>query len=68
MIHVGEAVKACALCHNVTPISDNDTQNGAVCGSNSEAESSRRTSVEQQGVTYQASSPDEVRHANYLTD
>ena len=48
---IHEAVKAIALCHNVTPVYE-DTEEG------------EDTEADQQGsqeVSYQASSPDEVR-------
>lgn len=55
---VWEAVKALALCHNVTPVYDNKTN---------EVESkrgspSKRIEIEseKEEVTYQASSPDEI--------
>lgn len=49
---IHEAVKAIALCHNVTPVYE-DTEEG------------EETEADQQGqqeVSYQASSPDEVGH------
>ena len=68
MVRVSEAVKACALCHNVTPVSPDSTEvtiNQALDDGDSEEEnemSSSETALEgQQDVVYQASSPDEVR-------
>ena len=52
---VSEAVKAIALCHNVTPVYD------AVDASDSEQSDTEADQQSQQRVTYQASSPDEVR-------
>ncbi|XP_055713662.1 probable phospholipid-transporting ATPase IIA isoform X2 [Phlebotomus papatasi] len=54
-----EAVKALALCHNVTPVYDGDSKHG-----NSEKDSPNR-SIDIEGpakreVVYQASSPDEI--------
>jgi phospholipid-translocating ATPase len=52
MTRVAEAVKALALCHNVTPVQDDNEDEDAV-----EADRNRSQS---RNVTYQASSPDEV--------
>lgn len=56
---VWEAVKALALCHNVTPVYDTDTNDKNTKASGSP---SRSVSIEteKQEVTYQASSPDEI--------
>lgn len=48
---VWEAVKALALCHNVTPVYEDDTGNGG---------NSMAIDLDQQEVVYQASSPDEI--------
>ncbi|XP_074644613.1 putative phospholipid-transporting ATPase IIB isoform X2 [Tubulanus polymorphus] len=50
---VSEAVKAIALCHNVTPVYEEDEEGG----NDSEIEADQQN---QKRVTYQASSPDEV--------
>ena len=49
---VGEAIKALALCHNVTPVYEDD--------SNPPTEDAEVDIHARQNVTYQASSPDEV--------
>ncbi|CAL4060980.1 unnamed protein product, partial [Meganyctiphanes norvegica] len=49
---VGEAVKAIALCHNVTPVYEN--------GANSAMDEAEADIQAMQNVTYQAASPDEV--------
>lgn len=51
---VSEAVKALALCHNVTPVYEN------VEGSDTEQSDTEADQQSQQHVVYQASSPDEV--------
>jgi phospholipid-translocating ATPase len=69
MVRVSEAVKACALCHNVTPVSQDSTEvtiSSDILDDNdsdedTENEIPRNTANEgQQEVVYQASSPDEV--------
>ena len=67
-----EAVKAIALCHNVTPVSDNNSDRGVArsesvtsdememdifSGPDRESSGTSRT---KRAITYQASSPDEV--------
>lgn len=54
---VSEAVKALALCHNVTPVYEN------VEGSDTEQSDTEADQQSQQHVVYQASSPDEVFHS-----
>lgn len=54
MTRVVEAVRAIALCHNVTPVFD-ESQNSDVKSEDTEADQQLK-----QRVTYQASSPDEV--------
>jgi len=51
---VYEAVKALALCHNVTPVCE------SALGSDGEQSDTEADQSIQQKVTYQASSPDEV--------
>ena len=61
LTRIGEAVKALALCHNVTPVfeeEDEDT-NGDVDDDGAAAEGQRRRKKDAP-VTYQAASPDEV--------
>lgn len=55
---VWEAVKALALCHNVTPVYDNKTNEVE----NKRGSPSKRIEIEndKEEVTYQASSPDEI--------
>jgi len=50
-----DAVKAIALCHNVTPVYESEEQND-----DEEYELTEADQQSQQQVTYQASSPDEV--------
>ena len=50
---VFEAVRAIALCHNVTPVYDEDENSEA-------AQAPEADQHSQQAVSYQASSPDEV--------
>lgn len=63
---VWEAVKALALCHNVTPVYDNDNNKGATSnGSDSKRGSPTKSiqiddTIKDEAVTYQASSPDEI--------
>ena len=52
---VHEAIKAIALCHNVTPVFEQSDANES-----SEIEADQQN---EQQVTYQASSPDEVRYS-----
>lgn len=49
---VWEAVKALALCHNVTPVYEDESSSGASGGTSID--------IDQQEVVYQASSPDEI--------
>lgn len=68
---VQEAVKAIALCHNVTPVADNgDTTATRVESASEDMEMNIFSGPDQQAapstrkkssMTYQASSPDEVR-------
>ena len=51
---VHEAVKAIALCHNVTPVYEEGE-------GEEECEETEADQQNQQSVSYQASSPDEVR-------
>jgi phospholipid-translocating ATPase len=55
---VWEAVKALALCHNVTPVYDNKTNEVE----NKRGSPTKRIEIEndKEEVTYQASSPDEI--------
>jgi phospholipid-translocating ATPase len=55
---VVDAVKALALCHNVTPVYE-DVEDGA----SSETEADQQIKQE---VTYQASSPDEVSCMDFI--
>lgn len=58
---VWEAVKALALCHNVTPVYDNNKLSDNPRGSGSPTKSISIESKEPcEEVTYQASSPDEI--------
>ena len=54
LTRVVEAVRAVALCHNVTPVYEN-SGSSEVCGDDTEADQQFN-----QRVSYQASSPDEV--------
>lgn len=54
LTRVVEAVRAIALCHNVTPVFEEST-NGDIKNDDTEADQQLK-----QKVTYQASSPDEV--------
>lgn len=58
---VWEAVRALALCHNVTPVYDNDTnqKNQSDSKRNSPTKSVKINTTPDE-VTYQASSPDEI--------
>ena len=56
---VHEAVKAIALCHNVTPVLEDD--DAAPGGESYEIEADQEVNDH---VVYQASSPDEVRKNN----
>jgi phospholipid-translocating ATPase len=56
LTRVFEAVRAIALCHNVTPVFDDDNTQGPEDATEADQHS-------QQLVTYQASSPDEVKFA-----
>ena len=63
---VHEAVKALALCHNVTPVSedingDQPTRLRIDSVTSDESDAEVREGREDKVVTYQASSPDEVR-------
>ena len=55
---VWEAVKALALCHNVTPVYDNKTNEAE----NKRGSPTKRIEIDndKEEVTYQASSPDEI--------
>ena len=53
---VCDAVKAIALCHNVTPVYE-AAEGGSDVGEQSDTEADQQS---QQRVSYQASSPDEV--------
>ncbi|XP_055848334.1 probable phospholipid-transporting ATPase IIA isoform X1 [Episyrphus balteatus] len=59
-----EAVKALALCHNVTPVTDDDT--GSISSVNSKGNSPTKSVINMEDknsddeITYQASSPDEI--------
>lgn len=62
---VWEAVKALALCHNVTPVYDNDNDSNIAPTNDSKRGSPSKSipiekSKDDNGVTYQASSPDEI--------
>ena len=59
MTRVYEAVKALALCHNVTPVLD-ECENGDVKETEGGHIELKETGG-QYGIVYQASSPDEVR-------
>lgn len=54
---MAEAIKALALCHNVTPVAPNDDQQN---DKQNDAPEADRNNLISQEVTYQASSPDEV--------
>ena len=63
---VHEAVKALALCHNVTPVSEDINGDQATriridSVTSDESDAEVREGREDKIVTYQASSPDEVR-------
>ena len=63
---VHEAVKALALCHNVTPVSEDINGDQATrlridSVTSDESDAEVREGREDKVVTYQASSPDEVR-------
>ena len=61
-----EAVKALALCHNVTPVTAEDDIGGGVTGPAAESVTSDASDIEGASpssgsqITYQAASPDEV--------
>jgi hypothetical protein len=63
-----DAVKAIALCHNVTPVFEGSAEAGGSSGSEERSPLESQSKVDQsywrstsgQSVTYQASSPDEV--------
>nr|XP_006814167.1 PREDICTED: probable phospholipid-transporting ATPase IIB-like [Saccoglossus kowalevskii] len=59
---VHAAVKALALCHNVTPVYENDNENGE------ETETVEADKDQEAKVTYQASSPDEVALVAWTED
>ncbi len=72
-----EAVKALALCHNVTPVvEDDDNHSGEGSGGRtetanndlSEADRCNRAAATGGRVTYQASSPDEVALVQWSED
>ena len=58
MTRVHEAVKALALCHNVTPVDDEPSSPRNIVTDNGHIEL-KETGADS-GITYQASSPDEV--------
>ncbi|XP_055382006.1 probable phospholipid-transporting ATPase IIA isoform X2 [Condylostylus longicornis] len=62
-----EALKALALCHNVTPVANDDKIDGKKCDKHSSPtktvislDSSNDISQKKKEITYQASSPDEI--------
>lgn len=63
---VQEAVRALALCHNVTPVYEEESP----CPETSESEVDRDTNIDQeskQPFVYQASSPDEVYYTAVIS-
>ena len=58
MTRVYEAVKALALCHNVTPVVDENTPRSATPEVNGHIELKETGGTSD--IVYQASSPDEV--------
>lgn len=52
---IGEAVKALALCHNVTPVFEDESSE-----QDQQSEADRQSALSRGVVTYQAASPDEV--------
>lgn len=57
---VWEAVKALALCHNVTPVYDNKSEVEVESKRGSPTKRIEIESEKEEEVTYQASSPDEI--------
>lgn len=63
---IWEAVRALALCHNVTPVYENDTTKAATTPDSKRGSPTKSISIEVPApvatdeVTYQASSPDEI--------
>lgn len=56
---IKDAVQALALCHNVTPVYES-LEESETSSITSETEADQHMQTGSQGVTYQASSPDEV--------
>lgn len=64
---IKDAVQALALCHNVTPVYENN-ENCETGSITSETEADQHLQASVSAVTYQASSPDEVALVQWTQD
>ncbi len=62
MTRVQEAVKALSLCHNVTPVAEEQSEGPTVVNGDIEMAIKGDEAV----INYQAASPDEVRFIRHL--